>query len=139
VELGFAIGLRVEDAAGRTAHESLPPGTTLEGATLWHGPVLLAADELYNARGPTDEKEPWTAPSRLLMPAQGWNALRSAQRLGVPSQWPGIQYTLPVAEGKGLSPGWRDRVVLTPLARRTENQPACAPSTRIRFSLSVEG
>lgn len=142
VELAFDMGLRLEEMGRLVEGERLKVGAELTGVTFWRGPLVMAVDELFNALGPSDEKNHWTAPDRLILPpftAEGVCALpRREKPLAVPLEWPGIMFETPAewsSEGEGdRSPR---RVVLTPLARRITDQPACAPSSRIRYQARI--
>ncbi len=131
--LQFGMDLRLE---GALPAECLAIGETLERVSLWWGPVLLAIDEMYNARGPSDAATPWTAPSCLLLPP-GSPALPVAPALPVPAEWPGLQFQARALSDPGAGEGPPQGVTLTPLARRMELQPTCAPSTRTRYDVRV--
>lgn len=138
VELRFETGLRLEGPEGPIPPERLIAGATLEGVTLRWGPVLLAIDEMLNAAGPSDDKNPWTAPHRLLLPPSedGFCPLPRADSTPAVSEWPELAFAVPAVEDfTDLSQP--RQVTLTPLARQVEMQPACSPSSRTRYDARI--
>jgi DUF1680 family protein len=139
LELTFEMGLRLEDGTGPVDDARLAPGKTLDGVSLWWGPLLLALDEIVNAKGPSDEKRRWTVPSHLRLPPprEGVFVLHHAASPPLSVPWPDVVFEVPAVTAEDGSDRRPVPVVLTPLARTVENQPPCAPSTRTRYSVEV--
>lgn len=143
VELRFDMGLRLEDQTEPIDARRLPIGAVQERVSLWWGPLLLGIDEMFNATGPSDDKNSWTAPDHLFLPPfeNGVCVLPRGRELLVPLEWPEIRFqTLAarsysgddVADLAAAAP-----VVLTPLARVPKHQPHCAPSVRTRYAIKI--
>jgi hypothetical protein len=143
VELRFDMGLRLEAHTGPMDASLLTPGAMHEGVSLWWGPLLLSIDEMFNATGPSDEKNSWTAPDHLFLPPfeNGLCILPRSRELPVPLEWPKVCFqTLAVhiySEDEAIDLSRAAPIVLTPLARIPQHQPHCAPSVRTRYAVKI--
>jgi hypothetical protein len=139
VELAFDMGLRLEERTGPVDATRLVAGAKREGVSLWWGPLLLALDEIVNAKGPSDEKVRWTVPSHLRLPPPKDGVFTLHRAISPPLRipWPEVAFEVPAIAASDAADRRPVPVVLTPLARAVEHQPPCAPSTRTRYSVEV--